>query len=73
MEWRDTDEYTIMHMTGYAKNIYNKRTFSDAIKYDEYIDSEGDRWFSVGNVDLTDYWDKEAVSWIGDMHDIGDA
>lgn len=19
MEWRDTDEYTIMHMTGYAK------------------------------------------------------
>ncbi len=38
MEWRDTDEYTIMHMTGYAKNIYNKRTFSDAIKYDEYID-----------------------------------
>ena len=38
MEWRDTDEYTIMHMTGYGENIYNKQTFSDAVKHDEYID-----------------------------------
>ena len=44
----------------------------EIIEYQEYIDMD-DRWFSVGNIDLTDYWDKEAVSWIGDMHDIGEA
>ena len=54
------------------KITYDDET-DEIFEYDEYIDSEGDRWFSVGNVDLTDYWDKEAVSWIGDMHDIGDA
>ena len=44
----------------------------EIVEYEEFIDMD-DRWFSVGNIDLTDYWDKEAVSWIGDMHDIGDA
>ena len=44
----------------------------EVVEYQEYIDMD-DRWFSVGNIDLTDYWDKEAVSWIGDMHDIGEA
>ena len=44
----------------------------EIVEYQEYIDAD-DRWFSVGDIDLTDYWDKEAVSWIGDMHDIGEA
>ena len=44
----------------------------EIVEYEEFIDMD-DRWFSVGNIDLTDYWDKEAVSWIGDMHDIGEA
>ena len=44
----------------------------EIVEYEEFIDTD-DRWFSVGDIDLTDYWDKEAVSWIGDMHDIGEA
>tara|TARA_X000001388_G_scaffold77354_1_gene77797 strand:+ start:1585 stop:1770 length:186 start_codon:yes stop_codon:yes gene_type:complete len=44
----------------------------EIVEYQEYIDTD-DRWFSVGDVDLTEYWDKEAISWIPIMHDLGDA
>jgi hypothetical protein len=50
---------------------YDEET-EEVVEYQEYIDAD-DRWFSVGDIDLTDYWDKEAISWIDEMYDIGEA
>ena len=45
----------------------------EIVEYEEYLDTDDLRWFAVGDIDLTEYWDKEAISWIPNMHDIGDA
>ena len=50
---------------------YDEET-EEIVEYKEYIDTD-DRWFSVGDIDLTEYWDKEAMSWIDKMYDIGEA
>ena len=44
----------------------------EVIEFKEYLDVDK-RWFSVGDVDITDYWDEESISWIENMNDIGES
>jgi hypothetical protein len=37
MEWRDLDEYTMMHMMGYGQSIWTVDMFRDTYKNDESI------------------------------------
>ena len=50
---------------------------SDQVEYiTESLDNDKDdyqRYFEVGTIDITEYWDKEALDLIDQMYDIGDA
>ena len=50
---------------------------SDQVEYiTESLDNDEEdyqRYFEVGTVDITEYWDKEALDLIDQMYDIGDA
>jgi hypothetical protein len=37
MEWRDLDEYTMMHMMGYGQSIWKVDMFRDVYENDEFI------------------------------------
>ena len=58
------------------------KTYTLTIMYDDEVDEieyineeieEDVRHFTVGTVDITDYWDDEAIHLISKMYDIGES
>ncbi len=58
------------------------KTYTLTIMYDdeadevEYISQEierDNRYFKIGDIEITDYWDEESINMISKMYDIGES